>query len=267
VPKPNGAPTLESVARWPGCLGLPQAGCSQAEPAAHNRSSAPKRRSSGPQTAVWLRNADPAGCKPQFGSETQIQRGANRSLAPKRRSRRVHGGPGRTEPAAAWVAVTHGLATAAVRKAAPAARVAVTRNLAWVRPRPVPYWTRTPPAGWTGCRTGYSRHWTRELPPGRPRTGTAQGGQPVARMRRRGVPHQPGPETDMGWSIDARGLTELLPRVARERPGPDLLVTEKRSGLPGRVATGRAGGGSGACGVPAARTWTPCTTRSRRPPR
>jgi beta-glucosidase len=47
--------------------------------------------------------------------------------------------PGRTEPAAALAAVhhlnlAHGLATAAVRRAAPSAQVALTLNLAWVRP-------------------------------------------------------------------------------------------------------------------------------------
>jgi beta-glucosidase len=47
--------------------------------------------------------------------------------------------PGRTEPAAALTAVhhlnlAHGLATAAVRRAAPQAQVALTLNLGWVRP-------------------------------------------------------------------------------------------------------------------------------------
>jgi beta-glucosidase len=47
--------------------------------------------------------------------------------------------PGRTEPASALAAVhhlnlAHGLATAAVRRAAPQAQVALTLNLAWVRP-------------------------------------------------------------------------------------------------------------------------------------
>ncbi|UYM05795.1 GH1 family beta-glucosidase [Solicola gregarius] len=39
-------------------------------------------------------------------------------------------------------------------------------------------------------------------------------------------PRQPGPYTVMGWSIDPRGLTELLLRVHRQAPGVDLLVTE-----------------------------------------
>jgi beta-glucosidase len=39
-------------------------------------------------------------------------------------------------------------------------------------------------------------------------------------------PEQPGPQTAMGWHIDAAGLHELLVRVGREHPGLPLLVTE-----------------------------------------
>lgn len=39
-------------------------------------------------------------------------------------------------------------------------------------------------------------------------------------------PPQPGPYTEMGWSIDARGMYELLMRLHREHPGLELLVTE-----------------------------------------
>ncbi len=39
-------------------------------------------------------------------------------------------------------------------------------------------------------------------------------------------PRQPGPYTEMGWSIDPRGMTELLLRVHRQAPDVDLLVTE-----------------------------------------
>ena len=42
---------------------------------------------------------------------------------------------------------------------------------------------------------------------------------------------QPGPYTDMHWSIDASGLTELLLRVHRDYPGVPLLVTENDYGL------------------------------------
>ncbi|MFC9295967.1 GH1 family beta-glucosidase [Streptomyces sp. NPDC057011] len=39
--------------------------------------------------------------------------------------------------------------------------------------------------------------------------------------------HQPpGEQTDMGWSVDATGLYDLLQRCAREAPGLPLLVTE-----------------------------------------
>jgi beta-glucosidase len=46
----------------------------------------------------------------------------------------------------------------------------------------------------------------------------------------------------MGWSIDPRGLTELLLRVGRERPGLQLMITENGAafadqvGPDGRVA-------------------------------
>lgn len=49
-------------------------------------------------------------------------------------------------------------------------------------------------------------------------------------------PQQPGPYTDMGWSIDARGLTELLVRMHREHPGLELLVTENGAAFPDVVA-------------------------------
>jgi beta-glucosidase len=37
---------------------------------------------------------------------------------------------------------------------------------------------------------------------------------------------QPGPYTEMGWSVDARGMYELLMRLHREHPTLELLVTE-----------------------------------------
>jgi len=40
----------------------------------------------------------------------------------------------------------------------------------------------------------------------------------------------------MGWSIDPRGLTELLLRVAGEAPGLDLLVTENGAAFPDVVS-------------------------------
>src|SRR5690625_1410753 len=36
----------------------------------------------------------------------------------------------------------------------------------------------------------------------------------------------------MGWSIDARGMTELLVRMHREHPGLDLVVTENGAAFP-----------------------------------
>ncbi|WP_127573026.1 GH1 family beta-glucosidase [Georgenia faecalis] len=48
-------------------------------------------------------------------------------------------------------------------------------------------------------------------------------------------PAQPGPYTDMGWSIDPRGLTELLLRMHREHPGLDLMVTENGAAFPDAV--------------------------------
>ncbi|MEE6272472.1 GH1 family beta-glucosidase [Georgenia sp. MJ206] len=48
-------------------------------------------------------------------------------------------------------------------------------------------------------------------------------------------PAQPGPYTAMGWSIDARGMTELLLRMHREHPGLDLMVTENGAAFPDAV--------------------------------
>jgi beta-glucosidase len=48
-------------------------------------------------------------------------------------------------------------------------------------------------------------------------------------------PQQPGPYTEMGWSIDARGLTELLVRMHREHPGLQLMVTENGAAFPDAV--------------------------------
>jgi beta-glucosidase len=206
--------------------------------------------------------------------------------------------PGRTEQSAGPVAVhhlnlAHGLATAAIRRAAPAAKVAVTLNLAWVVPatgsapdadaaRRIdglqnrvfldPILHGSYPADvladtaaisdWSFVRPGdlpiisapldllgvnyYSptvvRHWTRE----RPRE-TADGHGEGAASPWIGCddvefPYQHGPKTDMGWSIDPRGMTELLLRVARERPGLQLMITENGAAFPdvvgpdGRVA-------------------------------
>ena len=196
--------------------------------------------------------------------------------------------PGRTDPVLALAAVhhlnlAHGLAAAAVREAAPAARVGVTLNLAWVCPEtdspedrdaarrcdglanrlfldPVlhgryPADVLADTAGvtdWAFVRPGdvetisapldvlglnyYSplhvRHWTRE----RPRE-TADGhgdgaATPWIACDDVEFPHRPGPTTAMGWGIDPRGLTELLLRVAAERPDLELVVTENGAAFP-----------------------------------
>ena len=45
-------------------------------------------------------------------------------------------------------------------------------------------------------------------------------------------PRQPGPYTEMGWSIDPRGLRELLLRMSREHPDLPLYVTENGAAYP-----------------------------------
>ena len=49
-------------------------------------------------------------------------------------------------------------------------------------------------------------------------------------------PPQPGPYTEMGWSIDARGMYELLMRLHREHPTLGLLVTENGAAYADEVA-------------------------------
>lgn len=43
---------------------------------------------------------------------------------------------------------------------------------------------------------------------------------------------QPGPYTQMGWPIDASGLTEMLVGLSREYPGQALMVTENGAAFP-----------------------------------
>ncbi|WP_219412549.1 glycoside hydrolase family 1 protein [Pseudonocardia nigra] len=207
--------------------------------------------------------------------------------------------PGRTEDAAALAAVhhlnlAHGLAAAAIREASPSSKVAITLNLAWVRPeagseadadaaRRVdglqnrvfldPILHGSYPADvladtadvtdWSFIRPGdvdvisapldalginyYSptivRHWTRERPKETADGhGDAEAATPWIACDDVEFPTQYGPKTDMGWSIDPRGMTELLVRVAREKPGLELMVTENGAAYPdvmgedGRVA-------------------------------
>ena len=197
--------------------------------------------------------------------------------------------PGRTDNAAALTAVhhlnlAHGLATAAVRRAAPAARVALTLNLAWVRPEKPDSVLDTEAArrvdglqnrvfldpvlrgqypadvqadtaavtDWSFVRDGdldvisapidvlgvnyYSptivRHWTRERPKENADGHGDGAASPWIACDDVEFPIQHGRKTDMGWSIDPGGLTELLLRVAREAPGLEIMVTENGAAFP-----------------------------------
>ena len=196
--------------------------------------------------------------------------------------------PGRTEPASALAAVhhlnlAHGLATAAVRRAAPSAQVALTLNLAWVQPASgsaadadavrridglqnrvfldptmrgeYPADVLADTAGvtdWGFVRDGdlalirqpidalglnyYSPTVVRAYAGSGPRLEADGHGDGAASAwpacEDVEFPPQPGPKTDMGWSIDARGMTELLLRLAREYPGVDLYVTENGAAYP-----------------------------------
>ena len=196
--------------------------------------------------------------------------------------------PGRTDDAAALAAVhhlnlAHGLATAAIRKAAPKSRVAITLNLAWVRPEtdspgdadaarrvdglrnrvfldPVLHGAypadvqrdTSAVTDWSFVRPGdlekisvpldvvglnyYSpthvRRWTRERPK---EHGDGHGEDKVSpwvACEDVEFPIQPGPRTEMGWSIDPRGMTELLLHIAREAPGCEIMVTENGAAFP-----------------------------------
>jgi beta-glucosidase len=206
--------------------------------------------------------------------------------------------PGRTEDAAALAAVhhlnlAHGLATAAIRRAAPSSRVAITLNLAWVRPETdsavdaeaarrvdglqnrvfldpvlrgqypadvqadtaaVTDWSFVLPGdldlisapldalGVNYYSPTHVRHWTRERPKEHA-DGHGEGkASPWIACEDVEFPRQHGRKTDMGWSIDPRGMTELLLRVAREAPGLELMVTENGAAFPdvvgedGRIA-------------------------------
>ena len=200
--------------------------------------------------------------------------------------------PGRTEPASALAAVhhlnlAHGLATAAVRRAAPRAQVALTLNLAWVRPaddsaadadavRRIdglqnrvfldPVMRGEYPADvladtasvtdWAFVRDGdlelihqpidalglnyYSPLVVRAYDGSGPRSqadGHGDGGGsawPAGESVE--FPEQPGPTTDMGWPIDARGMTELLLRLSRDYPDVALYVTENGASFPDVVS-------------------------------
>ncbi|RJK96805.1 GH1 family beta-glucosidase [Vallicoccus soli] len=196
--------------------------------------------------------------------------------------------PGRTEPLAALRAVhhlnlAHGLGAAAVRRAAPSAQVALTLNLAWVRPEgasdadadaarrvdglqnrvflgPVlegayPQDVLQDTAGvtdWSFVLDGdlalihqpldvlgvnyYSPTVVRAWDGSTPRVEADGHGNsahsPWVACEDVEFPQQPGPYTEMGWSIDHRGMRELLLRMHREHPGLELMVTENGAAFP-----------------------------------
>jgi beta-glucosidase len=200
--------------------------------------------------------------------------------------------PGRQEPASALAAVhhlnlAHGLATAALRRAVPDARVALTLNLAWVHspsgapededavrrvdglqnrvfldpvlsgryPQDVLDDTREV-TDWSFVRDG-DLELTHQVPdllglnyysPTVVRAWDGQGPRSTADGHASGArtpwiacddvefPEQPGPLTDMGWSIDPTGMRELLLRLHREHPGLELMVTENGAAYPDQVS-------------------------------
>jgi len=76
------------------------------------------------------------------------------------------------------------------------------------------------------------RHWTRERPKEHA-DGHGEGkASPWIACDDVEFPFQHDRKTDMGWSIDPRGMTELLLRVAREAPGREIMVTENGAAFP-----------------------------------
>ncbi len=200
--------------------------------------------------------------------------------------------PGRREPDAALAAVhhlnlAHGLATGVLRRSAPEAKIALTLNLAWVRPAtqsaadtsaarridglqnrvflepalqgryPDDVLRDTASVtDWSFIQEGdldlirqpldalglnyYSPTLVRARAGDQARVDadgrtTAEACQWPA-CGDLEFPPQPGPYTDMGWSIDPGGLYELLMRLAKENPGLDLYVTENGAAFPDQVA-------------------------------
>ncbi|WP_433272893.1 GH1 family beta-glucosidase [Pseudonocardia xinjiangensis] len=76
------------------------------------------------------------------------------------------------------------------------------------------------------------RHWTRERPKEHA-DGHGEGhASPWIACEDVEFPFQHDRKTDMGWSIDPRGMTELLLRIAREAPGLEIMVTENGAAFP-----------------------------------
>ncbi|WP_232663235.1 GH1 family beta-glucosidase [Pseudonocardia sp. TRM90224] len=77
------------------------------------------------------------------------------------------------------------------------------------------------------------RHWTRERPRENADGHDETGARPWVACDDVEFPVQHGVDrTAMGWTVDPRGLTELLLRVADERPGIELMVTENGAAFP-----------------------------------
>lgn len=81
------------------------------------------------------------------------------------------------------------------------------------------------------------RHWTGEQPREAADGHAATAASPWVAADDVEFPVLDLPKTDMGWPIDPRGLTELLLRLAAERPGLDLQVTENGAAFPDVVGT------------------------------
>ena len=77
------------------------------------------------------------------------------------------------------------------------------------------------------------RHWTRERPRESADGHDDTGARPWIACDDVEFPVQHGAHrTAMGWTVDPRGLTALLLRVAAERPGIELMVTENGAAYP-----------------------------------
>jgi beta-glucosidase len=79
------------------------------------------------------------------------------------------------------------------------------------------------------------RRWTRERPKEQADGHGDGAASPWIACEDVEFPIQHGTKTDMGWSIDPRGLTALLMRVADERPDLELIVTENGAAFPDEV--------------------------------
>ena len=91
----------------------------------------------------------------------------------------------------------------------------------------VNYYTPTVVAAWDGAG---ERRLADGHPPGAATEGTAWPGCDGVEF-----PAQRGPQTSMGWNIDAGGLRDVLLRLHAEHPGLPLVVTENGAAFDDRV--------------------------------